>query len=124
MIDLHTEKCRACTLKHLSAALTALDDVEDSMAPAYYCGNLVHAANHFLRYDQQISNQIRQLRLDSQDEYLNYRLPLDEIKSRLKNLIQVVVDFKEPVKTDNPPAQPVKAPTPTKTAGGCGCRKK
>lgn len=123
MIDLNTEKCRACTIKHLSAALAALED-DDKLAPAYYCGNLVHAANHFMQYDQTISAQIRQLRLDSQDERLAYTLDKSVIKERLSSLIQAVKDFQEPAKGSQPEALVVSPTvvTPTKTSG-CRCRK-
>lgn len=119
IIDHDTEKCRACTVKHLSAALVALEGTE-LLDRADFAGNLGHAANHFMWYSADIAAQIRQLRLDAQDEKLNYALSAEDIRTRLGELLKAVTDFEEPVEA--PVAVPVVQAAPK--ASGCGCRRK
>ena len=127
MIDLNTEKCRACTVKHLSAALTALDD-SDELRGAYFCGNLVHAANHFMRYSQFIADKIRKLRLEAQDEQLQFIQPIDNIRDQLKALINEVTSFEEiapePEKYSETAADKDETVSTPKRSAGCPCRNK
>ena len=120
MIDQNTEKCRACTVKHLSAALTALDD-ESELKGAYFCGNLVHAANHFMHYSQELANEMRQLRLSAQNESLSFILPTEEIRAKLAAIIKQVTEFVEPKNNPEVRIIPIQVSQPS---SGCPCRNK
>lgn len=120
MIDQNTEKCKACTVKHLSAALTALDD-ESALKGAYFCGNLVHAANHFMHYSQVLADEMRQLRLAAQDESLSFTKPLSDIRTKLEGLIKKVTEFVEP---SNNPEVKITPIQPSQHSSGCPCRNK
>ena len=52
--DQDAEACKQCTLKHLSTALVTLtdDDTPDILKKVYFCGNLSHAANHFVKLNE------------------------------------------------------------------------
>ena len=119
------EKCKGCTIKHLSDVLVWLqeEDKPEIVRNAYISGNLSHAANHFIHYSPEIADAIRQLRLDCIGEDLKLSLSVSEIEARLKSIISDVAEYTEPT-----PTQPEnflkttshgKAPRTQK--GGCRC---
>lgn len=125
MINDSAEKCQGCTLKHLTTALVWLEDTEhpEKLKAAYVCGNLAHAANHFVHYSQPIAEKIRQLRLNGINNNLTFAKPTDELTQELQKVLEEVSDYKEPEKSVL-----LVAPPETKTAQvpskGCGCRKR
>ena len=124
VIDNDAEKCRGCTIKHLSEVLVALGDTDTSelIRNAYICGNLAHAANHFVHYSPKIAEKIRELRLDCINNDLTLALPLTEIGQRLSDIIEQVAKYKEPVKSVDTKVNTGALMTKPGT-GGCRCRK-
>ena len=93
MINDTAEKCLGCTIKHLTEVLVAINDIDtpEKLRAAYVCGNLSHAANHFMHYNKDIADQIRELRLDCINTDLTFALPLTEIVSRLEDLTLMAI---------------------------------
>ena len=122
LTDNAIEACRQCTLKHLATALVCLTDEDspDILRRMYFCGNLAHAANHFLHVDEKISEDIRQLRLDAQNDELQFTLDPTIIKERLAAVTSAVTAYTPP---PPPPPKPHKAdPEPTPVIKrGCPC---
>ena len=125
MINDTAEKCRGCTRKHLSEALVWLDieGEEECIRGTYICGNLAHAANHFIHYSTEISDHIRQVRLDAINENLTLAIPKDEIKQRLESIIKEVTEYKEPAPPE--PLSVIRSQTTSSPKkGGCRCSQK
>ena len=131
--DPNAEKCRACTLKHLSTVLVYLDDTDTDpiLKAAYVVGNLAHAANHFLQYDITISDEIRALRLEIIDDKFKFIKEPAEIKDALQAIITKITVWKEPEQPVIPPvyrtnsaATNTSAIPPSTKKSGCGCHKK
>lgn len=128
MINDTAEKCRGCTIKHLSEALVWLDaeTSDECIRGAYICGNLAHAANHFVHYSAEIADHIRQFRLDSINENLTLAISIEEARAGIEDLIKQVSAYREPPKvvvTVTPTPPTIKAATPIKK-GGCRCAQK
>ena len=123
MINDTAEKCRGCTLKHLTTVLAWLDDTDHPpvLRGAYICGNLAHAANHFIHYDKMIASKIRMLRIEGVNNDLSLNLDTETFKKRVEDLIENVASYVEPV--EPPVVVSIMARTGAKTSGGCGCRK-
>lgn len=120
MLNDNAEKCRGCTIKHLSEVLVALKDTDTNevIRNAYICGNLAHAANHFMHYSPAIADNIRTLRLDSINDDLSLALPVTEISQRLSGIIEAVAAYNEkPGETNNPVLGG------ERKASGCRCRR-
>jgi len=67
MIRDTAEKCKACTLKHLSEAYTILisdDDIDTTIKGAHIYGNLLHAANHVVEYSEDLYKTISKVLTD------------------------------------------------------------
>lgn len=127
--DNDAEVCRQCTLKHLTTAMVSLTDEEspEMLRKVYFCGNLSHAANHFVKLDEIVAEEMRALRIDAQDDHLDFKLSVDAIKERLLGVIEKVATFKTPATPD----AGVKTTTTTQTSAqpaqpvqkrGCPCR--
>lgn len=120
--DPYAEACKQCTLKHLSTAVVCLtdEDLPDILKRVYFCGNLSHAANHFVKLDEAIAETMRALRIDAQDDRLEFILDMQDIKNRLVAIIEQVSSFIPPE-----PEQPKPLPMPTSEGApkkrGCPC---
>jgi len=121
--DKDVEVCRQCTLKHLSTAMVSLtdEDIPNILKQVYFCGNLAHAANHFVKIDEKIAEDIRALRIDAQDDRLNFTMDIEQIKERLIAVIEAVTTYQppEPEKVEEPPEEKKEAPVVQKR--GCPC---
>lgn len=125
VIDAKTEDCRQCTLKHLSTALVTLadEDIPDILKRIYFCGHLSHAANHFVHISEDLAEEIRVLRLDAQNDRLEFLLRTDVMQTKLTRIINSIASYQ-------PPAEPVtEAETLQKVAAiapgqkrGCPCK--
>ena len=124
MINDTAEKCRGCTIKHLSEARVSLQNTENItvLDVADICGNLGHAANHFVHYSPDIAEQIRTLRLDSINNDLTLALDPADISLRLDSIIESVAAWKE-LEKPVPAAASLAQIAPPKS-GGCRCRQK
>ena len=108
--DDYIEKCKNCTLKHLSAALLLCDDTDYSpiLRAAYFSGNLSHAENHIVKIDETLAANIRDIRLSTGVEALleNKEWDTQSTKTGLAQIIQAVYSFEpknEPKKAINVP---------------------
>lgn len=137
VIDFDAEACRQCTLKHLSTAIATLTDAEmpSVLRQVYFCGNLSHAANHLIHLDEQLAEDVRVVRLDAQDDSLNFKLGTEEITNRLLAIIEKISALTlEPPAPAVIPTPPTKQPTTPKVATtstaqpvqkrGCPCHAK
>ena len=126
MVDNDVEKCRGCTIKHLSDVVVSLRDTD--LTPvihnAYMCGNLAHAANHFVKYSAEIADQIRTLRLDSINNDLSLALPVEEIEQRLYKIIELVAKYRTEGAVETAPTTENVRVIKTGGGGGCRCQKK
>lgn len=127
IIDDQTETCRQCTLKHLSTALVALTDdtLSDIQKRVYFCGNLSHAANHFVHIDETLAEAVRALRIDAQNDRLEFIMPIQDIEQRLTTVIEQISKFDPPPPRSAEKITTVKNPaTPTTTPQkrGCPCK--
>lgn len=136
--DFDAETCKQCTMKHLSTALTVVDDSEmpEMLRRVYFCGNLSHAANHLVHLSEQLAEDVRGLRIDAQDDGLNFKMDVSAIKERLLVIINDVSEIK--TQPPEPPEQPKTASSaatpPPKNSGissnttapvqkrGCPCK--
>lgn len=123
MINNDAEKCRGCTIKHLSEALVgaSLSKPLTKLDIAYICGNLGHAANHFVHFSPELAACIRTLRLDSINDDLTLAIDQSVLVTRLEQLIDAIASWKEPP-PEAIPIQPDKNLTPTIKKTGCRCR--
>jgi len=98
VIDAKTEDCRQCTLKHLSTALVTLadEDIPDILKRVYFCGHLSHAANHFVHISEDLAEEIRVLRLDAQNDRLEFLLAPDVMQTRLTGIINSITTYQPP----------------------------
>ena len=124
MINDNAEKCRGCTIKHLSEAFSLLKEGKDldKLDIAYICGNLGHAANHFVHFSPEIAAKIRELRLDSINEDLTLALDKITLQTRLEKLILEIGDWKEPEPVKI--VQPAVKSDPPAPKRGCRCSQK
>lgn len=114
--DFDAEKCKQCTMKHLSTAVAVLrdDGLPDMLRRVYFCGNLSHAANHLVHLDEQLAEDVRGVRIDAQDDGLNFKLTPEEITQRLMAIIDDVskLEVKVPEPVEAKAATPETGSTP------------
>lgn len=124
--DQDAEVCKQCTLKHLTTALVTLntEEMPDILKRVYFCGNLSHAGNHFVKLDETLAEKIRALRIDAQDDSLNFVINPAIIRSRLMAIIKEITEFGIP---QAPAPAPVETPvaaangSPVVQKRGCPC---
>lgn len=126
--DNDAEVCRQCTLKHLTTAMVSLvdEDPPEILRKVYFNGNLSHAANHFVKLNEVVAEEMRALRIDAQDDRLGFKLPIADIKERLLGIIEKVTNF-DPPKPQESAKAVVKLPETTEASPkpakrGCPCR--